>query len=352
MPVVSRGAPAYGVHAIYGADKGNDTDYGTEFRGSLPTSLALDLSQVDPRRRGRVLVVWYNEDTSWDPSAIKARMYNEPRDYTIDANHAGGGASPPGDGWTTLVRVSGNRFNSRMHLIDLSGYNWIRMSVTAANGDPGNDDAAFNLDVHDAGATADDAWFFFGDSITQDDMSHRGAPTFAALVNAALPAQFPAQQDGGVGGWDSSAPLQVDPLTNEQYFSEYLAAFPGHYVSIALGTNDANQKVAAGLFYDNMTKLVQTVLQAGKVPIVPLIPWGCTEGIAQDGPKINDAIKQLWTANPQVIQGPDFWAFFQGHQGLLSKDCIHPSLPDGAAAYRQLYAQTMLRKVYRVSGSP
>ena len=332
---------------------GNDPDYGTEFRGAPPTSLAYDLSQVKPVHRGRVMVAWYNEDTIWDAEAINARSYNQPRDYTVDASRADGGGSPPADGWVTLVRVAGNRFNSRLHLVDLTGFNWIRMSVTAVNGSAGNSDAAFNLDVHDAAETVTDAWWFFGDSITQDDMSHRGpGPTFAQQISAALPTHFPAQQDGGIGGWDSAAPLKVDSATNQQYFAEFLALFPGRYVSLALGTNDANQNVPPEAFSANMTQMVEAVLQAGKVPIVPLIPWGCTPAIAANGPRINSAIKDLWAVHPEIVHGPDLWSYFQANQALMARDCIHPSIPEGAAAYRRLYGQAMLREVYRVSDSP
>jgi GDSL-like lipase/acylhydrolase family protein len=353
MPVVSRGAPAFATNAIYRPDNGNDSDYGTQFRGALPASLAYDLSQVKPVQRGRVMVAWYNEETIWDADAINGRSYNEPKDYTIDGSRASGGGTQPADGWVTLVRVSGNHFNSRLHPVDLTGFNWIRMSVTAVNGSPGNSDAAFNLDVHDAADTGADAWWFFGDSITQDDMSHRGpGATFAQQVHAALPTHFPAQQDGGIGGWDSAAPLQVDPTTHQQYFAEFLAVFPGRYVSMALGTNDASKNIAPQAFYANMAKMVEAVLQAGKVPIVPLIPWGCTPAIAENGPKINGAIRQLWAAYPQVLRGPDLWSYFEANKALMARDCIHPSIPEGATAYRRLYAKTMLRDVYRVSDSP
>ncbi|MDQ6791778.1 MAG: SGNH/GDSL hydrolase family protein [Candidatus Dormibacteraeota bacterium] len=352
MPVISRNAPAFAVNGVYSAANGDDEDYATEFRGKIPTSLVYDLSNVAPARRGRVVVAWYNEDTIWDASAISSRSYNEPRDYAISANRETPGGQPPSDGWTTLLRVSGNRFNSRLHAVDLTGFSWLRISVSAVNGSPGNDDAAFNLDVHDARETVGDGWWFFGDSITQDDMSHRGGPTFAQQVSAAVPSRYPAQQDGGIGGWDSAAPLQINPATHQPHISEYLSLSPGRYVSVAFGTNDANQNIAPQIFYSNMAKIVDAVLAAGKVPVVPLIPWGCTAGIATDGPKLNSAIRDLWAAYPQIIHGPDFWSYFAANQGLMSRDCIHPTLPEGAVAYRRTYARAMLRAVYGVSESP
>jgi hypothetical protein len=343
-PLISRGLPAFASSAVYPAMLGDDSRYATEFRGAPPTSLAYDLSGVPPARRQTVLVAWYNEDSLWDAAAIRTAAYNLPRDYTIEANpDAGGGAEAPSEGWVTLVRVDGNRFSSRLHLVRLVGFNWLRMTVTATSGSPDNTDAAFNLDLHDAGGSAADTWLFSGDSITQDDMSHRPDPGFAELVSAAAPSRFPAQQDGGIAGWASADPLRTDSTTGRQYLAEYLAAFPGRYVSLAFGTNDALQAVAAETYRANVARLVEAVEKAGKVPIVPLIPWGCAPGLAANGPGINAAIRHLWASDPRIVPGPDLWSYFQAHRELIGKDCIHPTLPDGASAYRQVYAEAMLR---------
>jgi hypothetical protein len=349
--VLSRGVPAFATNAIYDARLANDGDYATQFRGTPPTSLAYDLSRVPSERRRRLLIAWYNEQSLWDAGAINAPAYNRPRDYTVEANVARGGGAPPGGGWVTLARVTGNVHNSRLHVLDTSGFNWIRMGVTAASGAAGNADAAFDLDVQEA-AAAGDAWLLLGDSITEDDMAHATAgPTFSQLVNAALPGHFPPQQDGGIGGWDSAAPLKVDPATGQQYLAEFLAGFPGRFVGLAFGTNDANQNVSAQAYEDNMARMVTAVQRAGKTPVVPLIPWGCTRTIAADGPAINAAVRDLWRRFPAVVHGPDFWSYFAANRGLLSQDCIHPTLPDGARAYRQLYVRTMLREVYGVTAS-
>jgi hypothetical protein len=350
MPVISRNVPAFATNAVYAANRGNDASYDTVFRGTPPTSLIYDLSSVSPSQRSTVLVAWYNENSHWYPPAIGDVYYNVPRDYTIDGSRAGGGGQPPSDtdpSWTTLVRISGNGFSSRQQVLNFTGNNWLRMRVTAINGSAGNSDAAFNLDVHDASAGTTDSWTFFGDSITQDDMGHSEPSNFAQQINAAHPAFFPSQVDGGLGGWNAGSPLRIDPATGRSYWSEFLAATPAHYITVDFGTNDANGNVPPATFKSQMQSLISAVEAAGKVPVVRLIPWGCTAGIQANAPVLNQQIQALWAADARIIHGPDFWSFFSQNPSLMSSDCIHPSHPSGATAYRQQYAQVMLQTVYQ-----
>jgi hypothetical protein len=352
LPVISRNVPAYAVNAVYLPASGNDANYATQYRGTPPTSLIYDLSGVPTARRGQVLIAWSNNNNMWDPPAINSPYYNNPRDYSIDANAAAGGSGPPSAGWVTLVSISGNPYSAGQHLLDLSGYNWVRMSVTASNGSPGNSDASFNLDVHDASAGVSDTWAFFGDSITSDDMAKAdpatadGLHNFAQLINVGKPAYFPAFVDGGVGGWDAASALKTDPASGRSYWSEFIAATPAHFIGIDFGTNDANEQVVPATFRSQMQSMVSSVEAAGKIPVIRLIPWGCTSAIQSSGPLLNQQIQALWAADPQIIRGPDFWTYFSQNRNLIASDCIHPTLPDGALAYRQQYAQAMLAAVY------
>ena len=348
MPVISRNVPAFSPNAAYAASNANDNDYGTYWRATPPTSLTYDLSSVPSARRGRVIAVWYNDPTTpYDYTIINDIPYNQPTDYTFDVNAAVGGASnPPTSGWVTLVTVAGNTYQSRQHFLDMTGYNWLRMSVTKASGPPGNADAMINLDIHDASAGAVDDWIFFGDSITQGAMRHREPSNFAQQVNAAIPGHFPAQENGGIGYLTSGNGVTHMPT--------WLGLFPGNYVSIAYGTNDAGGSPAQ--FYNNYVSLVNAVLSAGKTPIVPKIPWGCTQRIQAGVPALNAEIDTLYANFPQVIPGPDFWTFFKNNPSLISSDCIHPTYPVGMNAYRQQYAQVMISTVYMqtpgVPGAP
>src|SRR5689334_4416012 len=198
MPLISRGVPVFASSQIYPAASAIDADYATQWRGALPGWIALDLSRVPAAQRGQVIVAWYNEPATspYDHTLVGDIAYNNLRDYTVQANPAAGGTAAPTTGWVTLATVTGNRYHSRTHLVDLSGYNWVRLNITAGDGSSGNSDAAINLDVHDASQGAQDSWIFFGDSITEDGMFHHSdgstVGNFSQLINAARPANYPA----------------------------------------------------------------------------------------------------------------------------------------------------------------
>jgi hypothetical protein len=351
MPLISEGLPAYGDgNVIYSPSNGNDNDYGPSGGAYLcgpPCSLTIDLSSVPVAQRQQVVVSWYNDETLYYAAAINSTYYNEPKDYTIDVSNAPGGGTPP-TSWTTLTSVSGNFYNGREHLLNLNGANWIRMHVTAVNGSSGNTDASVNLTVNDASNGANDTWLTLGDSITQDDMGHYEPSNFMQQVNTAHPTYFPSQINGGIGGWDSESPLQTDPRTGQMYIDEFLASFPGRYVSLDYGTNDANEGgPLVGQYMSNMTTLINKVIAVGKIPVLrKSIPWGCTAGIQANGPTINADLQQLLAQYPQAVAGPDEWSYFQAHQSLISGDCIHPTIGNGNAAYRQVYVQALLSGVY------
>jgi lysophospholipase L1-like esterase len=200
-----------------------------------------------------------------------------------------------------LDTVTNNRKHSRQHLVDMTGYNWIRIDVTATDGSSGNNDAEMNMDVHDASVSSADSWIFYGDSITEDGMPHEpisgSGPNFSQLINTALPDYFPAYEDGGIGGLVSADGASLVPT--------WLNIFPGKYVGLAYGTNDANGCMNPDAYYANEATMVQAVLDHGDVPIVPTIPWARTQEVQDCGPGLNVKIQELYANYPQVVHGPD-----------------------------------------------
>jgi lysophospholipase L1-like esterase len=342
MPVISRDAPAFASASIQPPGDASSGDYTRTWRstGPLPVWLAYDLSGVPKAHRGKVVVAWY-EDGSYDYDTSTDGAYNEPRDYTIEGGRGpGGGAGVPADGWVTLVTVSGSTFHSRQHLLDMSGFNWIRIYVTAVNAMPQNRDVAIKMDVHDASAGIGDDWIFYGDSITAGAMIEYpkvGVGTFAQLVNQSRPAYFPVQENGGYGGLTSFDGAKRVPA--------WLTIFPGHFVALAYGTNDAGYCVDPAKFDTNMAAMIQAVQASGKVAVVPKIPWARTAQVQRCGPSLNARIDKLYAAYPGVVMGPDFWAFFSAHPDLISTDNLHPSLA-GFGEFRRLWADQMLATVY------
>jgi len=366
MPVISRGVPAYASTNGGAAGQANDADYSTEWRSTIapstanPQWLAYDLSTVPAARRGNVVYAWYNNATGdyFNPDVY----YSVPGDYTIEANAAPGGTAAPTSGWVNLATVTGNVYTGRSHPLDLSGYSWVRIRVTAARGSIGNTDVSLHADIHDASQGNLDSWLMLGDSITMEGFLHENITgsawsggNYAQLINAAKPSYFPLVLDGGNGGMNMAW-----ANTNK---ADLLAPFSGRYVGIAYGTNDANQSSALTSqqvtgYYTNLLGVVDYILARNQVPVVPHIPWGCDNSnwLGTNAKTLNDYVDQhLFADRPQVVRGPDLWTFFKNNPSLLH-DCIHPTYtaPSGQLnGYEQLQRQwrdAMLANVYNASG--
>ncbi len=263
-----------------------------------------------------------------------------PEDYTIDVNQAHGGGNPPSTGWKTVVTVQSNHYHSRQHILAMAGDNWIRISITKIDGAPQNLDANINMDVYNANTAVNDDWIFYGDSITALAMGHStidSIKAFAQLIEARSPSNIPVQESGGIG--------YLTSRDGVKYISTWLQLFPGKYVGLSYGTNDALGCLNGATFYSNYLFMVQAVLKAGKIPVIPHIPWGRNASIQQCGPALNAEIDKLYTAFPQIIKGPDLWRYFSHNQSLISDDNIHPT-DMGMGVYRQLWANAMLTEIY------
>jgi Malectin domain/GDSL-like Lipase/Acylhydrolase family len=363
MPVISRNVPAYASSGT--VSSANDSSYDTQWRSnettssSTPSWLAYDLSSVPPAQRGQVDVAWYNANGGYDeydtfvgssactPPACVA--FNEPSDYTLEGNAAAGGSLPAG-GWVTLVTVTGNTRISRRHALSLSGYNWLRLNVTAVNGSAGNENTAVNLDVHDAAQGVTDSWIFFGDSITafalRNDGAGISASSFAELINAANPSYFPAQEGAGEGGWTSATPLTTTaPSGTETIFDDWLSTFPGRFVCLSYGTNDNTEAANdATPTYNNFVTMIGKVTAAGKIPCIPHVPWAEDAAHQTNAQLINAKIDQIYAEYPSVVRGPDLYSVLEG-QTTLYQDNLHPN-PQGREVYRQASATAMLAEVY------
>ncbi len=370
LPVISRGVPAWtndDFSGAFPASNACDAVYGGQHywrclttptanadSGTLTQAvyLAYDLSGVPSAQRQHVVVVWYNDPTTdpYNAAILSTNYFNTPASYTIDINTAAGGGSPPGSGWTTVATETNQPYHSRQYAVNLNGANWLRINITAINGSFSNNNAAINMDVHDASAGNQDNWIFYGDSITQRAFDHDDGfipNTLPAQINAVKPAFFPLMEDGGIGG------LKAADVVSNNYLATWLPLFTGRYVGLNYGTNDANAGGSpVSSFLSNMTTLVQSVIAAGKIPVIhKTICWGSAAGIAANGPTINAALASLFSSYPQIIQGPDLWTYFAANQNLISNDGIHPTDPaastgNGYIAYRQLWASALLANAY------
>lgn len=375
MPLISRSVPAWTNDDFTGAfpatNANNATYGGTNYWRCLtaPTGgansgtltqavyLAYDLSGVQSSQRGQVLVHWdaSSANGAYNPQLIANNPNNLATSYTIDINSGAGGGSPPGSGWTTVATVSNSApYHSRQHLVNMAQANWIRINVTAITGSAANNNVALNMDIHDAHAGAGDSWLCAGDSITMrgfmwDDLNGIGAVMPQQIANL-FPAYYPIWESAGVGGWTATDAQAV--------FSTWLGLFPGKFVTLNFGTNDAN---LGGTYVTNFQSKMQSMITAALnqscTVVIPTIPWINTTSQAQTNVNtLNSVIATLIASNPGCIAGPDLYAWFSTHQSDISNDGIHPTDPqlatgDGYVHYRQQWITWAQRNIY-ASGDP
>ena len=335
-PVISRNCPAYSGTNPATASAGNDEHYFSFWNGSAPDDyLAYDLSGVPEENRKVIDAVWYNA-SAYDTIGLYINRNMEISDYTVEINKAEGGTYPE-DGWEIVETVEHNTLSSRQHVIDFEGYNWIRIHVTGVD-DKNEGTCMLNFDVHDVSNGVNDSWIFFGDSITAGGMNNCFGTGFATHINAIDSKYFPIQENGGIGGITST-----DGLNN---IDRWLSVFPGRYVSIAYGTNDAwGNQSGAQKYYENTVAMIQKVLNAGKIPVLPKIPHAEEPGVANYLDDYNAMIDRIYEEFPEVIKGPDFNTIMQEHPEYLSSDGVHPN-SEGYEEMRRIWAETMYQNVY------
>jgi hypothetical protein len=325
MPIISHGVPAFASSNDPNATpaKANDGNPATSWSSTATAAwLAYDLSGVPVAERGEVLIAWYDEaaadyinTTPTDPSK------HLPIDYTLETNMAPGGGNPPTDGWTTVDTVTGNNRSTRQVLVDIMGANWVRMNITKSS-DPNI--VQVDLDVQSAPDGATDSWLFMGDSITFL-WSTYAFSDLPELVNGIDSTRWPAVVPAAIGGTNTTTAMAA--------IQDTMSNYPGRFVVLAYGTNDHPTEF-------HMEELVQAVIAAGKVPVVPHMPWAADANIQMSGPLINAQIDALYVKYPAILKGPDFWAIFNGRTDLIPATDIHPN-DAGEEEFRKQWAMVM-----------
>ncbi|BAL83636.1 hypothetical protein SELR_19280 [Selenomonas ruminantium subsp. lactilytica TAM6421] len=333
-PLISRDIPAY--TSAEPAKTIHDSNYRTIWRGEAPGYVAFDLSSLPAARRQQLALVWYSDSYDYDPTIKNRPSYGLLKNYTIEINKAPGGKLPT-KGWQKLVEVNDNPHHSRQHILNTIDANWIRLHFDRVD-NAGGKNASINVDIHDVSGGLADDWIIYGDSITAGWGNYSSSPYGPAgqLVNAANPMYYPILECGGTGS--------ITSQDGREKIQDWLKVFPGHYVGLAFGTNDAwGHSNNMEQFADNMNEIVKTITAAGKVPVIAKIPWSSEKAVADNAPAYNAKIDELYAKNHAVIPGPDFWNIFKDKRELLSPDGVHPS-PKGYGIMRAAWAKTMLEQ--------
>jgi lysophospholipase L1-like esterase len=344
MPLISRNLPAYASYAQSPAAAAVDADYGTAWRtghdpsASDPNWLAIDLSTLPTAQRTTVYAVWFNEN-GYNYDTSDGSSYTLPGDFEIQANVAAGGGQPPAAGWLTLATKTSNTLSSGANLLNLGGYNWLRFHCTASapNAAAQNTDTSLQWNLYDAHA-GNDGWKFGGDSITANSMGHQATNDSVDQLVHAQVTNDPAFEMAGHGGWSTSIMLSN--------IDAFLADFPGRYFSLALGTNDAPGNDPAG-YGASMRQLIDKIIAAGKVPVVPTIPY-TGEPTHSPIPAYNAQISALYASyGANLIQGPDLYTvIYDGRATMFDSPAdLHPNAA-GNAAIRRAWAAALVKNVY------
>jgi hypothetical protein len=302
MKLISRGLPAFASSGV--AESANDDQPNIAWSSeSLPAWLAYDVSSVAAADRQQVLLAWYCYFADYLVAEPKAEQML-PLDYVVEINSAAGGGEPPQAGWSEVARVVANRRSARQHVFELAGANWLRLSLTKSS------DAAkvmLDLDLYSAPSGGSDGWLFMGDSITYMS-TQRAFSDLPDLVEQASPGRVPLVVDGALGGTNTT--------TAQEIITASMAEFEGRYVVLAYGTNDHASEY-------QMESLVQKVIAAGRVPVVPHVPW--SDQKLEEGPPLNQQIDALYQSYPEILRGPDLWQVFENRLDLIPQGDVHPN---------------------------
>jgi lysophospholipase L1-like esterase len=358
-PIISRSVAAAQVFSspAGGAAVRDGTYHNGGWNAGVPTEAAPSwvAMKLTPGPT-RVLVVWDDGGTYNYQDPTTATVYGFPAAYHIDVSADSTNGS---DGsWTPVATVTANLVRTRGHSFDFTGMSWIKMVITAAPAnESGNGVQIGEIDVHDISATGtalpDDTWFFMGDSITAFafDRASQGSvhqPSFAAGINAAVPAFFPAMINGGIGGektTDGLARLPAALTLNPDY----------RFFVLGYGTNDAASGPSfMATFQANLQSMIDMVKAAGRLPIIPHIPYSGDGG----HPAIPDynAVIDAVTQSNQLIAGPDLYGYLLAHPeeficavppdaptcgGGRATDLLHPN-DAGLRSINRLWTQKEL----------
>jgi lysophospholipase L1-like esterase len=351
-------------------------DYYTPWSpGSTTGAVEYDLSAVPAASRSKVLLAWstandqgYSPDMFMNGECAAGAGSSLPVNYTVDVNAAAGGTSPPTSGWVNAATVSNNVFYSRQNLVNMinpstgTPYNWIRMNITSST----NTNIDLNLDLANASQGITSDYMFIGDSITTFFAGHVNygsdngsvGNNIADLVAQAMGSSYHIiTQNTGVActtsaNWNSVYSAYDSNLT----IQDALSNFPGNFVTLNLGTNDAYSGGGnPSSYYSTMQTLANDVIAAGKTPIIPDIPWPNNgDGTAWDNQvkAFNSEISQLIASNPKIIAGPNMYSVLQDHTNwFLAAGNVHPNDP-GITAYRCAWAYDIAEHIYKTTPSP
>jgi len=213
------------------------------------------------------------------------------------------------------------------------------MNISKSDGKD-NGQIQLNMDIHNVTDGVSDSWLFLGDSITAGGMNNCYGTGFATHLHNIDERYFPVQENGGIGG--------ITSTDGKNNIDRWLSSCNSRFVSIAYGTNDAwGNQTGAEKYYENTKYMIDAVIKAGKVPVLPKIPFSTEKGVADYLPQYNAMVEKLWDEyGDKLIHGADLETYLKENPDYLGSDGVHPN-SEGYEAMRKHWAETMYENVYK-----
>ena len=136
---------------------------------------------------------------------------------------------------------------------------------------------------------------------------------FATHINNIDSRYFPIQENGGISG--------IRSIDGKENIDRRISVSYAKYVSIAYGTNDCwDNPYIAEEYYENTKYMIDAVLAADKIPVLPKIPASTNKDVIDNVPIYNAVIDRLYDEyGDKLIKGPDFEAFFSENPRLSQR---------------------------------
>ncbi|MDE2105612.1 MAG: hypothetical protein KGL39_50765, partial [Patescibacteria group bacterium] len=225
----------------------------------------------------------------------------------------------PTTGWVTVKTVTGNIFNAQDYLVNMTGYNHVRMNITSTNG---TGVPYLKMAVFDAPAGDTDGLFLEGDSITANDLTHKGganppnafASQFAAgQMVLSGGTYYPNVMVGTTSGYICGGMAFWTTANWAAQQANFLAGFNGPFVGISLGTNDL-PILPITSYQTAMQSLISYAQGLGKTVLMATMPY-CTD-VQHNAGFVNYRAAEAALRNATGALGPDFFSFFFGFVSL------------------------------------
>jgi lysophospholipase L1-like esterase len=413
MTLLSRTVPATASAGT--ASQGQDDSYGGPLWGLTSAQvgnngwLAYDLSGVPANQRTTVLVALYfglgngQQQINIHWQGGNGVVDNIPSAYVVEAATSSGGP------WTVLATVGNNCQTYKAHLVDMTGYTWIRFRATgSANGAP-----YVNMDVYSAPNGVTDGFVFYGDSITSNLFTGDGLPGyppewFSKGIRASRPTFFPPIVGGGIPFMTSGDGKDLIVAGTGGFATGLDAPLRAtysapRYACLVFGANDAPAQNLVDGFRANYASIINALRAQGQVVVLASPTWAtdsgrqaglvqirasigfhlpgwtagtfasgtyvwngtraylCTTGgnsvtgptgtgssIADGGSarwKYVPSLREDYAADPGVIGGPDLYTVFQNHPEWFG-DGLHPN-GTGEPKWRAAFVSWALANIYQ-----